>query len=161
MLPFTSISGLIFISYLITDNTYIAAVSFNCATGVLLGFKSAYFIDPYGYEKCHKAWSQLHQLSPKQLFIIDFFTHIFPVLYLSYNYNTWFDLNIMVNALYLSLSIHLLWAYITCKGLNLNRFYLENCDYQMCDKQWHKLWSFTILGHFTSSIYHILYTEFT
>ena len=161
MVAFTHISNSLFILYYITDVPLIGMISFNCATAVLYGFKSALFIDPYGYENCLNETARYHNISYNKILICDFCAHIFPVLYLLYYHNYWFHEEYISFALFLSMSMHLFWAYINCNGLNLNQVYLTNCEYKMCDKNWHKLWLFSLFGHSFTAIINILLYEFT
>ena len=57
---FTRVSGNIFLIYLITNHPFIGAISFNCAAAVLLAFKSAIFIDNFGYNKCLELMAKYH-----------------------------------------------------------------------------------------------------
>ena len=161
MSSFTQVSGFIFTTYLATNNKLIGMISFNCASAVLFAFKSVIFIDPYGYKKCLELTSQYHGISYNKVLIGDFFAHIAPVLYLTYNFNEWFNAQYLIYAFIISSTIHFGWAYIKCNGLNLNQVYLTNCDYQLCDKTWQKLWIFGVFGHSLSSIVYILSKEFT
>jgi len=159
--PFTRISGMIFLTYLITNHPFIGAISFNCAAAVLIGFKSAMFIDLYGYTKCLELTAKHHGVTYNKILIGDFFAHIAPFLFLSYNYTRWFNQRYMINAFIVSSFIQLNWAYINCNGLNLNQIYLPDCPYQLSDKKWELMWLFSLLGHSLSSISYILSKEFT
>tara|TARA_Y100000741_G_scaffold259143_1_gene200027 strand:- start:2301 stop:2792 length:492 start_codon:yes stop_codon:yes gene_type:complete len=158
---FTRISGVTFITYLITNHPFIGAISFNFAAAVMIGFKSAMFIDLYGYTKCLEHAANHHQVTYNKILIGDFFVHIAPFIYLSYNYTRWFNHQYMSNAFIVSSFIHLIWAYINCNGLNLNQIYLTDCEYQLSDKKWELMWVFTVLGHSLSCIVYILSKEFT
>ena len=160
-ISFTRISDMIFITYLITNHPFIGAISFNCAAGVFVGFKSAMFIDLYGYTKCLELMANHHQVTYNKILIGDFFAHIVPFIYLSYNYTRWFNHQYMIIAFIVSSFFHLIWAYINCNGLNLNQIYLTDCEYQLSDKKWELMWVFTVLGHSLSCIVYILSKEFT
>lgn len=158
---FTRVSGNIFLIYLITNHPFIGAISFNCAAAVLLAFKSAIFIDNFGYRKCLELMAKYHGISYNKILIGDFFVHIAPFIYLVYKYKHWFNQRHMGKAFIVSMFIHFVWAYINCNGLNLNKVYLTNCDYQLCDKTLQKMWVFGVFGHSLSSIVYILSKEFT
>jgi len=158
---FTYVSAIIFIFYIVTNNNLIGMISFNCATAVLFGFKSAVIIDPYGYKKCIDLMGTHHSVSYNKILIGDFFAHTAPVLYLIYTYNDWVNINYLTYAFIISISIHFGWAFTNCNGLNLNKIYLSNSEYQMGDKNWQKLWLFSFFGHSLSSVVYILSKEFT
>jgi hypothetical protein len=153
MVPFTYVSGLIFIFYLITNNPYIESVSLNCAIGVLFGFKSAILIDNEGYKKCVGQSISINRITPRQFVGMDILMHGSPVVYFLFN-KSLYNIKYLNQALITSVSIHVVWAILTCRGLNLNKIYLDKCDYQLCDRQWHKMWICTLIGH---SVPHILY----
>jgi hypothetical protein len=156
MVPFTYVSGLIFLFYLITKNPYIGSVSLNCAIGVLLGFKSAILIDNTGYNKCVDEMIKYHQITHIQFIILDSLMHWAPVVYYVFNINDVYNIKYLNPALLSSVSIQLIWAVLACRGLNLNAIYLAKCEYQLCDRQWHKMWACAFIGHSVPHIYYHL-----
>ena len=76
-----------------------------------------------------------------------------PVIYFLFN-KSLYNIKYLNQALITSVSIQVAWSILTCRGLNLNKIYLDKCDYQLCDRQWHKMWGCALIGH---SVPHILY----
>jgi len=156
MVPFTYVSALIFILYLITNDPYIGAVSLNCAIGVVFGFKSAILIDKTGYNKCVDTIINYHKITYVQFIVLDSLMHMGPFMYFIFNINDVYNIKYLNPALLTSLNIQLIWSLITCRGLNLNTVYLDKCDYQLCDSQWHKMWICSYIGHSMPHIYYYL-----
>ena len=161
LFSYTRFSLLYLLTYIITQNNFIGAVSFNTTIAVILSFESSHIIDsniiPIIINECNGL--PLCRYSPRFFYIYDFIIHVVP-LYTYLIFPNLFNLSIPLRiwSSLVSASVHILWGYIISNGsMQLESIYIPSSKYKLSCLSWKKLWGITIIGHFSFPLCSLLY----